>query len=349
MANDTQQSGVPVKARLPYIDFMKGMCIILIVGGHVYPDLYPGRIDSMLQSFRVPLYYFLSGLFFKSYGGFGDFTRRKVNNILVPFVFFYLSVCALALVMTHVLHLDRAGVISDPFEWEYVLDPLLVREFHYSVALWFLLSLFWVNIIYYALQHWLPTRWVYVSVVLLSVAGWVLCAFKIVLPVMLDTSLVGLPFFALGSAMKRRGALEPHPLDRWGALAFAAVLVLLYFFARPLNIFDQVLPGYLVMYTLTFLAIVTLFWFAKSLPRIPVVNYIGQFSLIVLGTHSLILTPVRKLVAGVAGDSYWTYWVALALVMALELLIIPVVKYLFPRFTAQKELFRARRPRSSRV
>lgn len=31
---------------------------------------------------------FLLGIFFMRYGGFSDFTRRKVNNFLVPFCFF---------------------------------------------------------------------------------------------------------------------------------------------------------------------------------------------------------------------------------------------------------------------
>ena len=93
------------KQRIEYIDFMKGLCILLIVGRHVLPELY-GDFDSMLTSFRVPMYYFLSGLFFKTYSGFPDFARRKVNNILVPFVFFYLLACGLHMLISEVLHLD---------------------------------------------------------------------------------------------------------------------------------------------------------------------------------------------------------------------------------------------------
>ena len=69
-----------IKPRIHYLDFMKGLCILMIVAYHITPNcnIY-GDANHMLMSFRVPLYYFLSGLFFKSYNGFADFTRRKVN------------------------------------------------------------------------------------------------------------------------------------------------------------------------------------------------------------------------------------------------------------------------------
>lgn len=326
------------KERLHYIDFMKGVCIILIVGIHVDDRMYSPEVNNVLQSFRVPLYYFLSGLFFKQYGGFGDFVRRKTNNIIIPFAFFYLMACAMAMVLTTFLHLDRKGLVGDTFQWQYIFDPFFARDFHYSVALWFLLSLFWVNVIYYVMKRYLSQLFLCVGVVILSVAGWILAYYKIILPMMLDTALVSMPFFFLGNVMKSKGCLKPRTADRWGGFVFAAVLVLLWFTAQPLNIFNQQLPNYLLMYSLTFLAIVSFFWFAKSLPRIPVVSYIGQFSLIVLGTHSLILTPIRKAVYMVTGETYCGMWIVLGVVFAVELILIPVFTRIFPKFTAQKPL-----------
>lgn len=322
---------------------MKGMCIILIVGAHVAPEMYPGQFNNVLQAFRVPLYYFLSGLFFKTYDGFGDFARRKTNNIIVPFLFFYLAACGLAFVMSSVLHLDQKGLIGDSFQWQYIFDPLMIRDFHYSVALWFLLSLFEVNIIYYLLCF-LKKQWMRIAaILLLSFGGWLLALNKIQLPVMLDTALLGLPFFWLGTWMKTSGALQPHKADKYGSLAFAMVLILLWFFAGPLNIFDQIVPAYPLFYGLSFLAILSFFWFAKSLPKIPFVTYLGEFSLIILGTHSLLLTPLRKIATGVIGETYAANWLTLGLLLLLEFAIIPLMVRFFPHFTAQKELIKPRK------
>jgi len=76
--------------RIAYVDFMKCLCIMLIVMYHIDHDFFDclaPNLNNALQAFRLPMYYFISGLFFKRYAGFADFTRRKVNNILVPFVF----------------------------------------------------------------------------------------------------------------------------------------------------------------------------------------------------------------------------------------------------------------------
>ena len=330
------------KQRIEYLDFMKGMCILLIVGQHISPESIYGDCNHMLMSFRIPLYYFLSGLFFKTYDGFSDFLRRKVNNILVPFAFFYLMACGLAIVCSDVLHLDRLGLIGDTWEWKYLLDPFYLNDYHYSVALWFLLSLFWVNILYYLLQKVIKGVWIYVAVVALSVAGWLMARGGVMLPMMLDTALVALPFFVLGREVKTHGGLEKHSYDKWGLVVLLPVLVILYLFAEKINIHVRMLPNYFMLYLMPFMAIISLFWFCKNLPHIPVITYIGRYSLVVLGTQSIILGPVRSVVFKLLGESYGSCWLVLLAMVLLELAIIPIMIRLFPKFTAQEPLIKGR-------
>lgn len=40
-----------------------------------------------LRGMRMPLYFILSGLFFKDYGGFLNLLVKKANKILIPFLF----------------------------------------------------------------------------------------------------------------------------------------------------------------------------------------------------------------------------------------------------------------------
>ena len=58
------------KQRIAYIDFMKGFCILLVVAFHIDYTIFETPYNFMLQQFRVPMYFFLSGLFFKEYNGF---------------------------------------------------------------------------------------------------------------------------------------------------------------------------------------------------------------------------------------------------------------------------------------
>lgn len=97
--------------RIDYIDLAKGFCIIFVVMNHVSDyyklDLW---INDFITAFRMPLYYFLSGVFFKTYNGFSNFLKKKTNKLLIPFVFFYL-VTSLPLKWLSIRQLDNGGVL----------------------------------------------------------------------------------------------------------------------------------------------------------------------------------------------------------------------------------------------
>lgn len=331
------------KQRLPFVDLLKGICIILIVGNHISEEIFPGQTNAMLQSFRVPLYYFLSGLFFKDYGSFGEILRRKTNNILVPFVFFFLLACILSIFCCEILHLDDKGIITDSWEWSYLLDPFTIREYHYGPVLWFLPSLFECCLIYYLLQRYATHIIVYSAIILLSLFGMACPRLGIYLPFMLDAAFIGLPFFALGVFFKQHGALNKSKYDKLGLILFIPMIVFLYFFSDKISILHQRYPDYFTLYGVSLVAITIMFLFAKNFGKVPIISYFGRYSIIILGTHTLILVPLRLVFYRLFGEQYWVYWAILAVIMTLELIIIPVMIRLFPHFTAQKELIRKRK------
>ena len=77
--------------RIDFVDLTKGVCIILVVIAHVGGAFEQLDTNSMLSCFRMPLYFFISGVFFKSYEGLFGFILRKINKLIIPFLFFYLS------------------------------------------------------------------------------------------------------------------------------------------------------------------------------------------------------------------------------------------------------------------
>ena len=77
--------------RIDFVDLTKGVCIILVVMAHVGGAFEQLDTNSMLSCFRMPLYFFISGVFFKSYEGLFGFILRKINKLIIPFLFFYLS------------------------------------------------------------------------------------------------------------------------------------------------------------------------------------------------------------------------------------------------------------------
>ncbi len=61
--------------RIEFIDLAKGICILLVITVHVTSFNVP-----VIQSMRMPLYYILSGLFFKDYGGLGQLVKKNLTN-----------------------------------------------------------------------------------------------------------------------------------------------------------------------------------------------------------------------------------------------------------------------------
>ena len=328
--------------RLPFIDLMKGLCIILIVVGHVDTALFSalgGNADKMFETFRVPMYYFISGIFFKQYGGFFDFARKKINNILIPFVFFY----AFAFIVQMICgFLPECCHFYGEFHWGYAIQPLVQRFWNCNVPLWFLLSLFQVNVFYYLLQLLFKRRLIQVVIVLaLAGLGYALCFYHIKPIYYTETSLVGMPFFVLGSILHGVGIVKPHRYDCWGLLVFPLVLLTLYLFAEEIDIYSQILPPYLKLYALSSIAIVSLFWFCKDIGQIPGVNYLGRYSLVLLGTHYVYIPIVRATLGWLGGwHGLLLSFATLLIVLALMFPTVAVFIRIFPRFTAQSEFFK---------
>ena len=264
-----------------------------------------------------------------------------MNNILVPFVFFIV----LNFVMKCVEALLRHIIGADPIEVNPVIlvEPFYLRTWLWTTPLWFLLSLFWVNILFYAIQRYIKPLWALLLVTIaLSVAGYELAVHKIQLPLMMDTSLVALPYFVLGWGMKRLGVLSPSRWDRWGLLALVLVMIPIYYCSDYLNLHFQIQPVYWKLYALPFMAILALFWACKPLPHVPVMCHYGRYSLIILGTHPLFFLPLRSvciLRLGMEPGVALTLTV-FTLTMLLEWPLIWLLKTYFPRFTAQKPFFK---------
>ena len=329
--------------RIAYIDFMKCLCIMLIVMYHIDHEFFnylAPNLNNALQAFRLPMYYFISGIFFKRYDGFADFTRRKVNNILVPFVFFVILAYGMRLLEFGMRYVMGAQTIDiNPVA---LIEPFYLRYWQVSTPLWFLLSLFWVNIVFYALQRFIKPLWgLLLATLAISAVGYWLGANKVVLPLMFDTSMVALPYFVLGWGMKRLGALEPSRYDKWGILVLAVVALPIYYLSEFTNLHFQVLPAYWKLYLLPFVAILSLFWACKVLPRIPVLCHYGRYSLIIVGTHMALFLPIRSflILRGGMAPGIGLTVVVFLLTMLIMWPVIWLLKTYAPRFTAQKAFF----------
>ena len=323
------------KPRITYIDTMKGICIILVVIYHCCPKLFtlidPG-LNHYLQQFRIPMYYFLSGLFFKTYGSFVEFLKRKVNNLIVPF-FFFLALAAVIFMLWD----WRCHTTFDTqllYKWLYTDDIWL------NGPLWFLMSLFWTNILYWVVVKVTRNAWQEWALIAAFAAVGFLLARHGIWPILWSgCALVSLPFFAMGALCNRLEVLKASRWDKWGWAVFILVSAAIYRHAGYIDIRSLELPAFWKFYLLPSAAILSLLWLVKNIKSpVPIVTYLGRYSIIVLVTHK-VLSDFRFVYEHILlTDGKMGVVGTLVFIIVIELCLIPFFVRFFPHVTAQKPL-----------
>ena len=326
--------------RVEYIDLAKGLSMSLIILFHIRD--FHTTVEVGLEFFRVPIYFFLSGLFFKEYSSIKVYTLKRVNKLIIPYLFFFLTAYAAGIVC-HFLHFYEKGLLEEPFRWGAVGDIFFKlgrgEDIGYNSPIWFLLSLFEVNILFFLLHRWIR-NWKWRLAVCFLMGCAMVTAWTVTerWPYYLDRSLASLPFFAVGYATKGWILQEKELFRRrtgWllclGCFAFVYGCALF-----PKEVRDI----FLVHYAAGFAGIALLLIFCRLMERLPLISYLGRYSLIVLGFHTFFIAPLRFVFsfAGEIGQYVLTY-VAIALLM--RFVVIPFSIRFFPYFTAQKELIRS--------
>ncbi len=324
---------------MDFIDLAKGICIILVVMVHLGIDIpIPG-----LNMLRMPLYFVLSGLFFKDYGSFKNFLVKKTNKLLIPFFFFFI-------VTYTILYLVRFIFPGLTETNKSQIWDLFTTGKISNIPLWFLLGLFWVNIISFFISL-VKSEWVrFLLVVICALAGY--CTFKlgIQLPLYMNAALLYMPFFYMGSMIKKTTVLVKNRYDGYNAIFIILLYAIACFLPLPTTFSlgsatplshefgDDFGLKLLMFYPAALCMVLALLLLCKMIRRLPLISYIGRYSIIVLCTHYLIMVAVSKFfnLTGIPIN----IWLSFAIVISGSILMIPICKKLIPWFTAQKDLIR---------
>lgn len=338
--------------RVEYIDLAKGLCITLVVFYHFFTILHdcPPYIRS-LSVFRMPLYFFLSGLFFKEYEGFVGFLKRKVNKLLIPFAFFYLVT---SFALPNLLYYGFGFTVKNTESLGISgLWAFINQEDFSNNPIWFLWVLFLVNIYFYAILVPVkrltsnPRRMATIITVVcfaIGFTGSVLLGGKHIMCAFMDSAMSALPFFAIGFLFKRfTDILVPNRWDKFLPIFIVAFFALTFYVGGKcsyrVNIF-QINP--IMQYVCGMTGTLGIIFTAKMLRTLPFVTYWGRYSIMILCTHGLLIHFLILLVrrAHMHMSSMIMAIVLLPVVMFSYQLIIPLMKIYLPHVTAQKDVIK---------
>ena len=333
--------------RIEYIDLAKGICIMLVVLLHVFGDM-SGTVIKIMNLFRMPLYFVLSGLFFKQYEGFYSFLKKKTNKLLIPFLFtFILIVLPSTLLLSWKMH--------TPIVWhDWIFDINGKLNLGIDGTIWFLLCLFFMNIYFYLI--FLLCRQNTIGIVILSclcgLAGYMLNSYNQYLFVWMDSALTALPFFMFGYMMRKYSTVLSEQFSRKDAVLFVAslcVLLAVYYyneyvgksvigFARN----DYNIP-LVSLYIGGIAGTMCVLLFSKFWRYLPVVSYVGRYSIVVLLTHLLYLFIIRNVLYQLSVNQDGRVDVNLLVFVVIIAVSLPTIKFCItylPYWFAQKDLWK---------
>lgn len=145
------------RSRQPWVDYARGICIILVVYRHVFEGLdhvgigshsYPvlKYLNIFFFSFRMPLFFIVSGIFLGGSlkrKGFGEYINSRFHTIFYPLLIWGSIQITLQLLFANYANADRTGMDY----LNLIIDPRKIEQF------WYLNALFFVSVIY-ALIKW---------------------------------------------------------------------------------------------------------------------------------------------------------------------------------------------------
>ncbi|MGM9803488.1 MAG: acyltransferase family protein [Muribaculaceae bacterium] len=338
-----------VKQRIEYIDLAKGFCILLVVASHIlayYRTALP--YDSVMKCFRMPLYFFLSGVFFKQYESFFGFFKRKVNKLLIPFAFFYLT---LGIVVPAILYKYGVKLLAyDPRMGigEQLLQFWELEKFP-NAPIWFLLCLFEVNMLFYVIfmvarrMRWHATYLIAAMSVACGVAGMLMSYHRVLLPCYFDTALTSMPFFAMGYILNRKTRVMQRGWrgDKYLWLVVVMSVLLLMWLAYPLDYRSNYFAGcYFTAHLCGVVGTLMTLFIAKMLKHIPLITYWGRYSIMILCTHQLVYQLLEMWLKSFVPRGWWRIGTCMTLTMMVYVLLIPVMRKLLPHVTAQRNVIK---------
>ncbi|MBD5296323.1 MAG: acyltransferase family protein [Bacteroides sp.] len=176
--------------RIDYIDYLKGLSITWVVWYHT---VHPWFVDF---SFRIPLFFFASGIFFKIVP-IKTYIQKKTNQLLVPFVFFYLLYYIFLIIQNYLAHHN----LND-FDFGCIWEVFELHKQNYSFTvnppLWFICALFCQQVMTYLLVKIFRKRWLITIVAIILTYLGVEYVWDMYTPLMFGRALKYLIYYVLG-------------------------------------------------------------------------------------------------------------------------------------------------------
>lgn len=184
-------------------------------------------------SFHMPLFFFISGYFYKksSEDQPFQFIKRKVYRFVIPYYCWNLFYMLLS------IFLYQARIISQKCEISlhtFFLTPFgRANQFNYNHPAWFILTLFLVEVVYLVLKKWFVHNNEWLILLLVFIFGCLgvqltILGYRNGIFLIFSKTVVGLVFYHLGHLYKEKGEMRDLLPNVWYFLILFCVQLLIF-------------------------------------------------------------------------------------------------------------------------
>lgn len=317
-----------VQKRIKWIDIAKVIGIYLVVLGHLPVS---NKIYTLIYSFHMPLFFFLSGLLFKT--GDDKYLIKYIKKLLIGYSIYTL--------LTFIYYFSISTVGYNLYRVENVVWWKRITGALYGVAsnidylrmlntpLWYLLAAVCVVLLCNFICKFKTIHYQLILVALLAFTGLLLSKYsEFRLPWSMDVAFMVLPFFYAGTLCKQ------HKIDisKLNILLFFFLLLLFVdlslFNGRVVLAHKQYGNNYTLMYLVGFLGVMLTIKFASIIENYinnrvySLVKSISDNTLMILGLHYIQFWIIAEYVNKWGGVNIFqtnTKWAVLISLVAMVL------------------------------
>ena len=299
-AQETLITDQTAKPREDWIDYLRGIAILLMIIGHT--SVYD-PIRMWIYGFHMPLFFMISGLLFNKTKwhavGYRQFLITRVKNYLIPY-FLWCGICFLInLPMLYYTYRDdnfpsallqNLGWIATSVRVDGVFLP------QNCTPLWFLTCLFLSQQVFYWLLKCKPV-WQFVLCGVFIAINYIMNLFQ--MPILLwhfEVSLIGAVFMLLGYSIREKKLLE-NIKNPWIILAMfigSSVLIMITGFK---DLYYRLYGTDLTLYMISAaIMCYTVIWTCKSFKTLylkTIICSLGMYSVIAMALNYSINRYVR--------------------------------------------------------
>ena len=295
----------------------------------------------------MPLFFFVSGMFFKSYGSIKMFTIKKINTLLIPFLFFYITTSVCLPNIAHYLVGIPMVRTAEGLGWK-SLYSFIWPEQYFNNPIWFIWCLFVMNFLFYVFfmfSKLFRLQELILIIVCLTCGslGVYLGKDNFNIGGNVDTAMSAIPFFLMGyltnnylSHSKQNNSKIHIAL----MLLFFGVTYICSLYGNVNYLSNSFTMPTIFVYIGGLSGSLAVILFSKAFHTLPLITFFGRYSLIILVTHQPMIGLYKYLSSMLSIEGTIAVLFSMVLMMFSYIIIIPLLNMMIPYFTGQKNLIK---------